>query len=53
MVTSKWFYITIIIIGLVTEVLGFAGFVVWFTGTTDGLVAIGQMVALIVGAFFG
>jgi hypothetical protein len=33
------------------QVLVFAAFVVWFTGNTDGLVAVGQMAALIIDAF--
>jgi hypothetical protein len=47
--TSKWYCITIIIV--VALVLGFSVFVVSVTGSTDGLVAVGQMVALIIDAF--
>ncbi|MCV7173074.1 hypothetical protein H7I41_24415 [Mycobacterium manitobense] len=48
--TFKWFCFTIL--GTVAEVLLFAVFVVWFTGGTDGLVAIGQMVEPVIRAFF-
>jgi hypothetical protein len=43
----------ITIVAVVAEVLVFAGYIVHTTGSTDNLVAIGQMVALIVAAFFG
>ena len=44
-------YLAITIITVVALVLMFSVFVVTYTGSTDGLVAVGQMVALIVEAF--
>ena len=44
-------YLAITIITVVALVLMFSVFVVIYTGSTGGLVAVGQMVALIVGAF--
>jgi hypothetical protein len=37
---------------VVTETLFFAGYIVHVTGSTDSLIAIGRMVAEILGAFF-
>jgi hypothetical protein len=44
-------YIGITIVAVVAETLIFAGYVVGTTGSTDGLAAIGHMVAEIVAAF--
>jgi hypothetical protein len=45
----KWFAITVAVV--VGEVLLLAAYVVHTTGSTDGLMAIGQMVAQVIGAF--
>ncbi|WP_156614109.1 hypothetical protein [Mycobacterium sp. 852002-51961_SCH5331710] len=44
-------YLAITIITVVALVLMFSVFVVIDTGSTDGLIAVGQMIALIVKAF--
>ena len=44
-------YLTIAIIAVVALVLMFSVFVVVYTDSTDGLAAVGQMIALIVEAF--
>lgn len=44
-------YLAITIITVVALVLMFSVFVVIYTGSTDGLIAVGQMVALIIEAF--
>jgi hypothetical protein len=44
-------YSAITIIAVVAMALMFSVFVVVYTGSTDSLIAIGQMVALVVGAF--
>jgi hypothetical protein len=47
--TVKWFAIMVAVV--VGEVLGFAAYVVYLTGTTDGLPAVGYMVAEIITSF--
>lgn len=47
--TAKWFAIMVAVV--VGEVLVFAAYVVHITGTTDGLAAVGGMVAQIVASF--
>ena len=44
-------YLAITVITVVALVLMFSVFVVIYTGSTDGLIAVGQMVALVVEAF--
>lgn len=44
-------YLALTIITVVSMVLIFSVFVVIYTGSTDGLIAVGQMIALIVRAF--
>lgn len=44
-------YLAIAIITVVALVLIFSVFVVIYSGSTDGLIAVGQMIALIVEAF--
>jgi hypothetical protein len=44
-------YLAITIITVIALVLMFSVFVVIYTGSTDGLVTVGKMVALIVEAF--
>ncbi|WP_153269177.1 hypothetical protein [Mycobacterium marinum] len=44
-------YLAITVITVVTLVLMFSVFVVVYTGSTDGLIEVGQMVALIIEAF--
>ena len=44
-------YLAITIIAVVAMVLMFSVFVVIYTGSTDGLVAVGQMIADIVESF--
>lgn len=44
-------YLAITIIAVVALVLMFCVFLVMYTGSTDGLLPVGQMIALIVKAF--
>lgn len=44
----KWFAIMVMVV--VGEVLLLAAFVVYATGSTDGLTSVGQMVAYVIGA---
>lgn len=46
---GKWFAIMVMVV--VGEVLLLAAFVVYTTGSTDGLSSVGQMVAYVVEAF--